>query len=197
MERLMVNSNKYNGKYVAMASIEDNTIIGHGDTPEEALNNAREKGIQNPFLLYVPDEDIVHIYYVDCSWLFITFRNIQEARSNERNRSEKTIAGNCGFVDESVAGSNFGKSGGIQHDDRGMGKHRVHVVQTVRADRGQTSKVHVPVSGEIRCLHFMRIPGRVSQGSGDSGNAFGAGWRQIEKDKTDDTGIDKGVRAVL
>jgi NADPH-dependent glutamate synthase beta subunit-like oxidoreductase len=65
MERLMVNSNKYNGQYVAMVSIEDNIIIGHGDTPEEALKKAREKGVQNPFLLYVPDEDLAHIYYVN------------------------------------------------------------------------------------------------------------------------------------
>jgi len=65
MERLMVNSNKYNGQYVAMVSIEDNIIIGHGDTPEEALKKAREKGVQNPFLLYVPDEGLVHIYHVD------------------------------------------------------------------------------------------------------------------------------------
>lgn len=62
MERLMIKSNKYNGKYVAMASIGDNTVIGHGSSPEEALNKAREKGVENPFLLYIPDEDLVHIY---------------------------------------------------------------------------------------------------------------------------------------
>ncbi|UCD85418.1 MAG: hypothetical protein JSU92_04280, partial [Deltaproteobacteria bacterium] len=58
-----VNSNKYNGQYVAMASAEDNTIVGSGNTPEEAINEARKKGFQNPFLLYVPDKDLVHIYY--------------------------------------------------------------------------------------------------------------------------------------
>jgi len=61
MEKIIVNSNKYNGKYVALASISDNTIIGHGDTPEEALKKAQEKGVQDPFLLYVPDDDLVHI----------------------------------------------------------------------------------------------------------------------------------------
>ena len=64
MERILVNSDKYDGQYVAMISVEDNTIVGYGDTPEEALNKAKEKGIQNPFLLYVPDKDLVHIYYV-------------------------------------------------------------------------------------------------------------------------------------
>lgn len=64
MEKLLVNSDKYNGQYVAIISLEDNTIVGSGPTPEEAINKAKEKGIQNPFILYVPDKDLVHIYYV-------------------------------------------------------------------------------------------------------------------------------------
>ncbi|MBI4651655.1 hypothetical protein HY745_10300 [Candidatus Desantisbacteria bacterium] len=64
MEKVLVNSDKYNGQYVAIKSATDNTIIGSGNTPEEALNKALRKGIKNPFLLYVPDEGIVHIYYV-------------------------------------------------------------------------------------------------------------------------------------
>lgn len=63
MQKVMVNSHKYDGQYVALVSVEDNTIVGAGDTPEEALNEAREKGVQAPFLLYVPEKDIVHIYY--------------------------------------------------------------------------------------------------------------------------------------
>jgi hypothetical protein len=63
MARVLVNSDKYNGQYVAIKSAEDNTIISSGNTPEEALNKAKEKGIINPFLLYVPDKDLVHIYY--------------------------------------------------------------------------------------------------------------------------------------
>lgn len=63
MEKVLVNSNKYNGQYVAMVSAQDNTIVGHGNTPEEALNKAKKKGIKSPFLLYVPDKDLVHIYY--------------------------------------------------------------------------------------------------------------------------------------
>jgi len=64
MEKVLVNSDKYNGQYVAIKSATDNTIIGSGNTPEEALNKALRKGIKNPFLLYVPDEGLVHIYYV-------------------------------------------------------------------------------------------------------------------------------------
>jgi hypothetical protein len=64
MEKVLVNSNKYDGQYVAIVSAEDNTIVGSGSTPEEALNQAKKKGIKAPFILYVPDKDVVHIYYV-------------------------------------------------------------------------------------------------------------------------------------
>lgn len=63
MEKILVNSDKYDGKYVAMINAEDNTIVGAGNTPKEALDGARKKGIQNPFLLYIPSKDLVHIYY--------------------------------------------------------------------------------------------------------------------------------------
>ena len=65
MEKILVNSTKYDGQYVAIISSEDNTVVGAGNTPEEALNEARKKGIENPFLFYVPDKDLVHIYHVD------------------------------------------------------------------------------------------------------------------------------------
>ncbi len=65
MEKVLVKSDKYCGQYVAMKSVDDNTIVGVGNTPDEALNEAREKGIQAPFLLYVPDKDMVHIYYAN------------------------------------------------------------------------------------------------------------------------------------
>ena len=63
MTKILVNSNKYDGQYIAMPSTEDNTIVGSGDTPNEALDEAKKKGYQTPFLLYVPDKDLVHIYY--------------------------------------------------------------------------------------------------------------------------------------
>lgn len=63
MEKILVKSDKYNGQYVAIMSADDNTIVGVGNTPEDALNKSREKGVKNPFLLYVPNKDLVHIYY--------------------------------------------------------------------------------------------------------------------------------------
>ena len=64
MEKVLVNTDEFNGRYVAMKSSEDNTIVGVGDNPEEALKDAEEKGFKNPILLYIPEKDIVHIYPV-------------------------------------------------------------------------------------------------------------------------------------
>jgi len=42
MEKILVNTDEFNGRYVAMKSFDDNTIVGVGDDPEK---------------------DIVHIYF--------------------------------------------------------------------------------------------------------------------------------------
>lgn len=64
MSKVLVSSDKYNGKYVAVKSANDNTVVGSGDTPEQALKKAAKAGTKKPFLFYVPDEASVHIYYV-------------------------------------------------------------------------------------------------------------------------------------
>lgn len=62
MEKVLVTSNEFNGRYVAMKTFEDNTIVGVGDNPEEALKDAEGKGFKDPVILYIPEEDVVHIY---------------------------------------------------------------------------------------------------------------------------------------
>jgi hypothetical protein len=54
MEKVLVTTDEFNGRYVAMKSFEDNTIVGVGDDPEKALKDAEAKGIKNPVLLYIP-----------------------------------------------------------------------------------------------------------------------------------------------
>jgi hypothetical protein len=62
MEKILVTTNEYNGRYVAMRSFDDNTIVGVGDDPEKALKDAEANGFKHPVLLYIPEEDVVHIY---------------------------------------------------------------------------------------------------------------------------------------
>ena len=49
---------------VRLVPFGDNSIVGSGSTPEEALNEARKEGVESPFLLYVPEREVVYIYYV-------------------------------------------------------------------------------------------------------------------------------------
>ena len=62
MEKVLVNSDRYNGRYVAMKSFDDHTVIGVGEDPETAIKEALSKGFDNPVLLYIPEKEIVHIY---------------------------------------------------------------------------------------------------------------------------------------
>jgi len=62
MEQILLDTEKYNGRYVALKSFEDHTVVGVGDDPESALNDARAKGFDSPILLYVPEKEVVHIY---------------------------------------------------------------------------------------------------------------------------------------
>jgi len=61
MEKLLINTDEFNGRYVAMKSFDDNSIVGIGDTPEEALKDAERNGFKDPVLLYIPEKDVVHI----------------------------------------------------------------------------------------------------------------------------------------
>ena len=70
MEKILISTDEFNGRYVAMKSFEDNTIVGVGDDPENALKEAERKGVKNPVLLYVPEKDIVHIYLHSISKIF-------------------------------------------------------------------------------------------------------------------------------
>ena len=62
MEKILVTTNEYNGLYVAVKSVDDNTVVGVGDTPEQALQDAERKGYKEPVIIYIPEEDVVHIY---------------------------------------------------------------------------------------------------------------------------------------
>jgi hypothetical protein len=62
MEKVLLKSDTFNGQYVALRSVEDNTVIGSGDTPHEAVEKAHAAGVADPMVLYVPKKDSVHIY---------------------------------------------------------------------------------------------------------------------------------------
>ena len=47
-----------------MKSVNDNTVVGVGEDPAEALKEGEAKGFRNPVLLYVPEKDLIQIYSI-------------------------------------------------------------------------------------------------------------------------------------
>jgi len=62
MDRVLVKTDRYNGRYVALKSFNDNRIVGSGKDPETALKEAAAKGFKDPVLVYIPEKEMVHIY---------------------------------------------------------------------------------------------------------------------------------------
>ena len=62
MIQTLIQSNNYNGRYVAMKSFKDHAVVGDGATPKEAYDKAVQKGCKEPVITFVPAKDIVQIY---------------------------------------------------------------------------------------------------------------------------------------
>jgi hypothetical protein len=61
-ENVFVSTDEYNGQYVAMKSFDDHTVVGSGDDPEKAMQEAKKKGFTDPVLIFISERDMVHIY---------------------------------------------------------------------------------------------------------------------------------------
>ena len=62
MIKMLLQTAQYNGRYVAMKDFQDHTVVGDGETPQEAHAEAVEKGYKNPVMTFVPVNDMVQIY---------------------------------------------------------------------------------------------------------------------------------------
>jgi hypothetical protein len=62
MEQRLLQTDRYNGRWAAMKSFEDHTVVGVGVDPDAALQDARAHGQENPVLLSIPEKEVVHIY---------------------------------------------------------------------------------------------------------------------------------------
>jgi hypothetical protein len=62
MVQTLIKESGYEGKYVALKSFEDSTVISDGATPQEAYDKAIKKGCARPVLVFVPIEGMVQIY---------------------------------------------------------------------------------------------------------------------------------------
>lgn len=55
-------SKEYENLFVALKSGTDNTVVGKGKTPLEAINEAEKNGVKEPVITFIAkDEDDVYI----------------------------------------------------------------------------------------------------------------------------------------
>jgi hypothetical protein len=59
---LINDGEKYGGQYVAIKSFTDKNVVSHGNDPVKVSNEAKEKGIDEPVIFYVPEKDVIQIY---------------------------------------------------------------------------------------------------------------------------------------
>jgi hypothetical protein len=53
---------KFSGKFIVTKSFTSHEVVAWGDTPSEAYEKALEKGIKEPVIDYIQNEDVVCIY---------------------------------------------------------------------------------------------------------------------------------------
>lgn len=61
-ERVLITEEGHEGKYVALRSLVDRTVVASGDNPETVMEQARQKGCSEPVIFYVPEHNISLVY---------------------------------------------------------------------------------------------------------------------------------------
>jgi len=60
--RTCVNNRKYIGKYVAMESFNNKTVVASGKDPVDVMSKADKNGVSDPLVVFVPPKGAVNIY---------------------------------------------------------------------------------------------------------------------------------------
>jgi hypothetical protein len=61
-EQVLITEEGYEGKYVALRSFLDRTVVASGDSPKMVMEQAHQKGCSEPVLFYVPEHNISLVY---------------------------------------------------------------------------------------------------------------------------------------
>ena len=62
MKDLVLDADKYTGKYVATRSFKNKKVISFGTDPLRVYEKAKKLGVREPVILYIPKKDEVLIY---------------------------------------------------------------------------------------------------------------------------------------
>lgn len=58
----LIVDKQYQGKFVALQSLTDRTVIASGDDPSEVSALAAKQGVKEPIIFYVPEDDVPYVY---------------------------------------------------------------------------------------------------------------------------------------
>jgi len=61
-KNVLLQTNEYIDKYVALKSFKDATVIAHGANPKRVMEEASSNGHPDAVLVFVPDSKVSHIY---------------------------------------------------------------------------------------------------------------------------------------
>ena len=63
VEQVLVNESKYEGKYVALVSFSNKTVVAFGDDAENVLEEARAAGQDHPVIVFIPERNVDYILH--------------------------------------------------------------------------------------------------------------------------------------
>ncbi|MBW1706993.1 MAG: hypothetical protein JRJ86_17850 [Deltaproteobacteria bacterium] len=61
-KNILLKSNEYAGKYVALKSFKDRTVVAHGIIPKQVMKESSSKGYPDAVIVFVPENTISHVY---------------------------------------------------------------------------------------------------------------------------------------
>ncbi len=59
---VLITEEGHEGKYVALRSMSDRTVIASGNDPQVVMKKANEQGVTNPVIFFVPNHDITLVF---------------------------------------------------------------------------------------------------------------------------------------
>lgn len=61
MNNLLANSDLYEGKFVVIDNFDDKNVLFSTSNTNELVEEVEKKGIQSPYVLYVPENGSINI----------------------------------------------------------------------------------------------------------------------------------------
>lgn len=61
-KNILLKTNEYAGKYVALKSFKDRTVVAHGAIPKQVKEESSLRGHSNAVIVFVLENTVSHVY---------------------------------------------------------------------------------------------------------------------------------------